>query len=139
MKKATSIFVLTAVILMTTLSHVQLWKCLVNGDLLLSPECISEVIVQSCCSPGETHTLTIVDDTCCEKIHSIMGLNLEKADSSNNVREHRVIYTASAYLNTQGETLHLKKRLAYFNSLPPPEILLDNQSPLFISNCSFLC
>ena len=139
-KKAANIFIITAILMVATMSQIHLWKCLINGDLLLSPGCKSEVVEQTCCSAYETTQVTTTDDKCCEKIQSAKDFTLEKVDSSLTAKERQVADISCLYLVNQKHKLHLKERFDYFNDLSPPSISEHpKQVNLQITHCSFLC
>lgn len=138
MKKTIHIFIVTAIFLATTLSHVQLWKCLINGDLLLSPGCLVKVEEKTCCQESSGDHEAISDEDCCEKISCAKQLNFENIDITTTPKERKVS-TSELFLISVCDSFSITKNVDFFNNLPPPDYLTKNNSPLFITLCSFLC
>ena len=137
-KKAANILILTAVILVTTVSHLQLWQCLINGELLLNPECTIKTV--TCCSMFTENETVITDIDCCEKILVTNSFTMEKVDSSLTAKERKVIDFDISFLSGLRLSDHLQSTIDYFNNLPPPGLkVTPNTTPKHISLCSFTC
>ena len=137
-KKAANILILTAVIIVTTASHLQLWQCLVNGELLLNPECKIKTV--TCCSMYTGNEAVITDTECCEKVLVINSFNMDKVDPSLTTKERKVIDFDISFLSDLRLSDHLQSTIDYFNNLPPPGLqVTPNTTPKHISLCSFTC
>ena len=138
-KKAANIFIITAILMVATMSQIHLWKCLINGDLLLSPGCPTEQVSDSCCESQNLHESLFEEIDCCQKIHSAVDLNLDLIQSSLSANEKQVS-TNHHFSLAQNSALFLHNHhINHFNNLPPPKIPLRQTTPIHITICSFLC
>ena len=140
MKRTVNILIISSVLIVTTLSNMPLWKCLINGDLLLTPGCTIETLNQDCCNALKSSETTLTDSDCCKKIHSSQEFNLDNAQPSLNGKERKVLDFNPALMANISLHSPLKESINFFNNLPPPgRKILAPANPLHIYISSFLC
>ena len=139
MKKTLNILVLTAMLVVTTIGNMQLWKCLTNGDILWDNGCAIELLYNTCCKSAEKSDEVTIDSKCCEIIDITTDLTMDRFQPSLAGKDRKTV-DFSVFLASENEVFtHLKNKVHFFNNLPPPEEPLLTKLPLHLTHCSFLC
>ncbi|MCM8532957.1 MAG: hypothetical protein NE330_17450 [Lentisphaeraceae bacterium] len=140
MNKIFYIFIAACLLVVTSASNVQMWKCLISGDILLDPACeYLEVEEDSCCSPKTSSSTTLLaEDNCCEKLDSTTNFDLDTVNTRNTTKENKDFNLTKYLASLSSPASFIKARINHFHNLPPPA---PKQQELasFLSNCSFLC
>ncbi|MCM8538165.1 MAG: hypothetical protein NE334_19635 [Lentisphaeraceae bacterium] len=140
MTKNLYIFIAACLLVATSASNVQMWKCLISGDILLDPTCeFIEVEEESCCSQKATDSKAfLAEDNCCEKLYSATSFDLDNVNARKASKLTKN-YTLAVNLATQNTPAYfIKARINYFHNLPPPYPKVRELAS-FLTNCSFLC
>ena len=142
MNKVFYIIITFCLLAVTAASNVQLWKCLVSGDILLDHNCEVTSVVEedTCCSTSSSSSSTILnDDKCCEELDPATNFDLDSTQTRNSHKE----ITNGDHGNTLAITLFIngfvKSRVTHFHNLPPPQAKFPQPTPRYITICSFLC
>jgi hypothetical protein len=130
--------IILAILLVTTASNVQLWKCLKTGHFQLDAICAIADTVDTCCSQKKSDYVFQDQVKCCEKINTCgeitQSLDFQKNSPSMKVQPPLLTLFFIGYEHT----ILTKKQVTYLDNLPPPVIEKSKQR-LYCQLSSFLC